>query len=186
MLPAPYLSDSFPRGLEMDWSHQQQYLLMQGEILVKTKAYTAWGGDVTASMYIPVTRTKVWQQLTDYPRWVQYFPDLTKSEVSQRGEVKRLYQAAQKAFLFFTAQVEIYLSVVEVIGQQIQFRLEKGSFQDFNANLELRDCGDGTLLTYAVQATPQIPVPSILIQQAMNFDLPSNMRKMRQVICNNQ
>ncbi|MDJ0738030.1 MAG: SRPBCC family protein [Nostocaceae cyanobacterium] len=186
MVSTSYLSDSFPRGLEMDWSYKQQHLLMQGEISVKTKAHTAWGGAVTASMYLPVVRTKVWQQLTDYPRWVQYFPDLTKSEVIQRGEVKRLYQAAQKAFLFFTAQVEIYLNVVEVLGQQIQFRLEKGSFEDFNANLELRDCGDGTLLTYTVQATPVIPVPSILIQQAMNLDLPTNMRKMRQVICNSQ
>jgi hypothetical protein len=55
---------------------------------------------------------------------VQYFPDVTKSEVLHRGEVKRLYQVAKKAFLFLTAQVEIYLNVFEVLGQHIQFRLE--------------------------------------------------------------
>lgn len=60
------------------------------------------GGAVTATMYVPLMRSQVWQQITDYPRWVQYFPDVTKSEVLQRGEAKRLYQAAQKAFLFFT------------------------------------------------------------------------------------
>jgi hypothetical protein len=81
--------------------------------------------------------------------------------------------------------VEIYLSVVEVVGQKIQFRMEKGTFEDFNANLELKDCGDGTLLAYTVQATPNIPIPSIFIQQAMNLELPANMRKMRQVICKN-
>ncbi|MDJ0799217.1 MAG: SRPBCC family protein [Calothrix sp. MO_167.B12] len=180
------ISDSIPRGLEMLRSQENHNLLIQGEILIKTRAHTAWGGAVTACMYLPMLRSQVWQQLTDYPRWVQYFPDLTKSEIRHKGDVKHLYQAAQKAFLFFTAQVEIYLNVVEVLGKQIQFQLERGNFKDFHANLELQDCGQGTLLTYTVQATPEIPVPSMLIQQAMNFDLPTNMRKMRQVICKNK
>ncbi|WP_407641871.1 SRPBCC family protein [Calothrix rhizosoleniae] len=177
------ISDSLPRGLEMLRSQEKQNLLIQGEIFIQTSSHTAWGGAVTACMYLPLLRSQVWQQLTDYPRWVQYFPDLTRSEIMHKGEVKRIYQAAQKAFLFFTAQVEIYLNVVEVIGKQIQFNLERGSFKDFNSNLELQDYGQGTILTYTVKATPEIPVPSILIQQAMNFDLPTNMRKMRQVIC---
>jgi hypothetical protein len=166
----------------MTWSQDKQKLLMQGEILVETRSHNAWGGAVTAWMYVPLVRSHVWQQLTDYPRWVQYFPDITKSEIIQRGEVKRLYQAAQKAFFFFTAQVEIYLNVAEEIGQRIQFRMEKGTFEDFTANLELKDCGNGTLLAYTVQATPNIPIPSMFIQQAMNLELPANMRKMRQVL----
>ncbi len=169
-------------GDDMTWSQDKQKLLMQGEILVETRSHNAWGGAVTAWMYVPLVRSHVWQQLTDYPRWVQYFPDITKSEITQRGEVKRLYQAAQKAFLFFTAQVEIYLNVAEEIGQRIQFKMEKGTFEDFAANLELKDCGDGTLLAYTVQATPNIPIPSMFIQQAMNLELPANMRKMRQVL----
>jgi hypothetical protein len=116
---------------------------------------------------------------------VQYFPDVTKSEVLHRGEVKRLYQVAKKAFLFLTAQVEIYLNVFEVLGQHIQFRLEKGTFSDFTADLKLQDCGNGTLLTYSVQATPSIPIPAVFIQQAMHMELPENMRKLRQVLCAN-
>jgi hypothetical protein len=60
--------------------------------------------------------------------------------------------------------------------------MEKGTFEDFHANLELKDMGNGTLLAYTVQATPNIPIPSIFIQQAMNLELPENMRKMRQVL----
>ena len=67
--------------------------------------------------------------------------------------------------------------------QQIQFQLERGSFADFAANLKLQDLQSGTLLTYSVQATPTIPVPTQFIQQAMRLDLPTNMEKMRQVIC---
>ncbi|MBW4556996.1 MAG: cyclase [Trichormus sp. ATA11-4-KO1] len=178
-----HISDSIITGADMPGNQDKQSLLMQGEILLQTRSHTAWGGSVTACMYLPLLRSQVWQQLTDYPRWVQYFPDITKSEVLSRGEVKHLYQVAQKAFLFFTAQVEIYLNVVEVLGQQIQFRMEKGTFLDFTAILELKDWGNGTLLAYNVQATPNIPIPAIFIQQAMNFELPANMRKMRQVLC---
>ena len=166
-----------------DLAWNQQKALLQGEILVETRSHSAWGGAVTAKMYLPIARSHVWQQLTDYPRWVQYFPNITKSEVLQRGEVKRLYQVAKKAFLFLTAHVEIYLNVFEILGQHIQFRLEKGTFTDFTADLKLQDCGEGTLLTYSVQATPNIPIPAVFIQQAMHMELPENMRKMRQVMC---
>jgi len=168
------------------WNQDQQRLLIEGEVLVQTKSHTNWGGAVTACMYIPLIRSHVWQQITDYPRWVQYFPDITTSQVISKGDVKRLYQSAQKAFLFFTAQVEIYLTVVEVLGQQIHFQMEKGSFTDFHAKLELKDMGNGTLLAYTVQATPNIPIPSIFIEQAMNLELPANLCKMRQVLCNHQ
>ncbi|MEM7726966.1 MAG: SRPBCC family protein [Cyanobacteria bacterium P01_A01_bin.45] len=182
-MSAPISSNSLANGTKIAFNQEQKSLLIGGEILVETHSHTAWGGAVTASMYLPVMRSQVWQQLTDYPQWVKYFPDVTKSRVIQRGEVKRLYQAAQKAFLMFTAQVEIYLNVVEEIGQRIQFRFEKGTFNDFSADIKLQDCGNGTLLTYTVQATPNLPIPSFIIQQAMNFELPANMRKMRQVLC---
>lgn len=170
------------------WSQQQQAALLQGEIILSTRSHSAWGGACTASMYLPMSRSQVWQQVTDYPRWVHYFPDIIESKVLHRSDSlaqggKRLYQMARKAFLMFAAEVEIYLKVIEVVQQQIQFRMEKGSFVDFKADLHLQDCDRGTILTYSVAATPLIPVPGPFIQQAMNFDLPANMRKMRQVIC---
>ena len=160
--------------------------LLHGDILLKTRAYSAWGGAVTAQIYIPLELKNVWHQLTDYPRWTHYFPDVTRSEVIQvikSGSLKRLHQAAGKAFLFFTAQVEIYLKVLEVQYQRIQFSLESGSFSDFSADLQLHPCGNGTILTYSVQATPMIPVPSVLIEQAIQLDLPTNLRQMRRVMC---
>lgn len=178
-----FASESYLVSSSLTFSPAEQAALLQGEVLIQTRSHSAWGGAVTAQMYIPLTRSLVWQQLTDYPRWVQYFPDVIKSEVLHRGEVKRLYQVARKAFLFLTASVEIYLNVFEEVQQQIQFRLEKGTFNDFTADLKLSDFGAGTILTYAVQATPNIPIPSVFIQQAMHFELPENMRKMRQALC---
>jgi Polyketide cyclase / dehydrase and lipid transport len=163
--------------------------LLQGEILLKPKAdYSASGGAVTAQMYLPSSRSHVWKNLTDYTRWVQYFPDIVQSEVLESDPQRphrghRLYQAARKNFLMFTAQVDIHLRVFENLQRQIRFRMERGSFNDFSAELTLDDYGSGTVLTYSVEATPLIPVPSLFIEQAMRFDLPGNMRQMRQVIC---
>jgi len=169
----------------------QQTSLLQGEILLETKAHTACGAAVIAQMYLPNVRSQVWQQLTNYPRWEQFFPDITQSRAlgptrfHETGLIseKRLYQAASKSFLFITVQVEAYLRVVETFEQRIQFYFEAGSFIDFGADLQLKDYGEGTLLTYSVQASPLLPIPSPLIQQAIHLDLPCNMRHMRQVIC---
>ena len=182
-MSASFFSDLINTGSDMSWSQDKQAALLKGEILVETRSHNAWGGCVSAKMYLPLVRSQVWQHITDYPRWVQYFPDITKSEIIHKGEAKGLYQAAQKAFMFFTAQVDIYLNVVEDFGNKIQFNLDKGTFHDFIADIDLKDYGSGTLLTYSVKATPIIPIPSMFIQQAMNFELPANMRKMRQVLC---
>jgi Polyketide cyclase / dehydrase and lipid transport len=181
---------------EPTFSQSYQDNLLKGEVLLTTRSHSAWGGAVTAQIYVPLARPHVWQQVTDYPRWVQFFPDLVHSEILSdlselpaRGRArnpKRLYQVASKAFWMLSIQVEIYLKVVETVQQswqQIQFCLEKGNFSDFTANLKLEDYRAGTLLTYTVAATPTIPVPSQLIQQAMRLDLPANMRTMRQVLC---
>jgi Polyketide cyclase / dehydrase and lipid transport len=171
-------------------SLEPDYLkLLQGEILLKTRAYNALGGAVTAQMYLPVGRSQVWANLTDYTRWVQYFPDITQSEILESNPQRphrghRLYQAARKNFLMFTAQVDIHLRVFENLQRQIRFRMERGSFNDFSAEMTLEDYEEGTVLTYSVEATPLIPVPSLFIEQAMRHDLPGNMRQMRQVICN--
>jgi carbon monoxide dehydrogenase subunit G len=168
--------------------------LLQGDVILETHQHSAWGGAVTAQIYLPLDLQQVWQQLTDYSRWTQYFPDVTHSEILHHGiatvggatlkkQVKRLYQAASKAFLMITAKVEVYLKVLETQHQRIQFFFESGSFNEFSADLQLQACGEGTILSYSVKAIPTIPVPGLFIQQAMQMDLPTNLRQMRRVMC---
>jgi hypothetical protein len=182
-----------PNSFQAVRNDRQLASLLNGEIAVTTRSHTAWGAAVTAQMYLPLERAIAWAQLTDYPRWVQYFPDLAQSEIIHHSENregnqivdirKRLHQVAKKSFLLLSIQVDAYLNVIETTYQRIQFHLESGSFADFSADLKLQDCNSGTLLTYTVQATPLIPVPSIFIQQAIQLDLPANMRNMRQILC---
>ncbi len=185
------VSTLVPPAIDRVWSNTEQSALLRGEVLLQTSSYSAWGGTVTAYMYLPTDRAHVWQQVTNYSRWVQYFPSLTQSLVlsehsTHHSSYKRLYQVAGKTFLCFTAQVEVYLRVYEHIAaqsHQIQFQFEQGSFNDFSAELQLQDFQAGTLLTYTVQATPTIPIPTQIIQEGIRLDLPMNMRSMRQVIC---
>jgi len=166
----------------------RQMALLQGEVLLNTFPHTAWGGAVLAEIYLPLRRSQVWRHITHYSRWVEYFPNIVHSEILEvesrsRAYCKRLYQRGHKGFLMLVAQVEVYLQVREIPERQVSFRLEQGSFTDFSSDIRLQDYGYGTLLTYRVQATPTIPVPGLLIQQAMRLDLPGNMRHLRQVLC---
>ena len=84
--------------------------LLKGEILLETRSHSMCGGAVTAQMYLPMTRSQAWAQLTNYSRWIHYFPDIVQSEVLEQSirnskSCRRLYQVARKAFLMFTAQV---------------------------------------------------------------------------------
>ncbi|WP_143467775.1 SRPBCC family protein [Leptolyngbya ohadii] len=168
-------------------SRQNHEKLLNGEVLLQTRSHSLWGGAVTANLYLPIDRSRAWQQVTNYPQWVHYFPDMTQSQVLNDGSTrKRLYQVARKTFFLLSVGVEIYLNVLEIVQpnrQKIEFQLERGSFSDFSATLELHDFHAGTLLTYSVQATPTIPVPTQLIQEAIKFDFPNNLRQMRRVIC---
>ncbi|MEM9505615.1 MAG: SRPBCC family protein [Cyanobacteria bacterium P01_E01_bin.43] len=172
------------RGTSRSHSNQEVAALHRGRIFVETSPHGMTGGAVTAKMYVKAARADIWAQLTHYPRWTEFFPNITRSEVlTSHQNSHRLYQVGRKAFLAIAAEVEIYLKVYEDAFHSIQFRLEKGTFRDFGADLTLQDWQNGTLLTYTVQATPLIPVPSFLVEQGMRQDLPSNMEHMRRALC---
>lgn len=169
------------------FSAGDQISLLRGDVLLKTQT-SRNGGAVTAYMYVPLARPQIWPQVTNYSCWTQYFPNIIHSEVLETVKTatqryRRLYQVGRKGFMLLTAQVEIYLKVVETTCEAIQFRLEQGTFSHFAADLHLHDFRQGTLLSYSVQAAPTIPVPSFLIEQAMKTDLPGNMKQMRRVLC---
>ncbi|MGF1567426.1 MAG: SRPBCC family protein [Nodosilinea sp.] len=175
-------------GCLAQFSPGDQIALLRGDIIVKGHTRGGGAAAVTAHMYVPLHRAQVWPQVTNYRRWTQFFPNITHSEVLETVKTashryRRLYQVGCKGFMALTAKVEIYLKVVETACDRIQFCLERGTFSHFAADLHLQDLQTGTLVTYAVQATPTIPVPTFLIEQAMKADLPGNMRQMRRVLC---
>ncbi|WOD39106.1 SRPBCC family protein [Nodosilinea sp. E11] len=169
------------------FSAGDQVALLRGDVLLQALPGQS-EGSVTAHMYVPLGRPQIWPQVTNYSCWTQFFPNIVHSEVLETVKTasqryRRLYQVGRKGFMMISAQVEIYLKVVETACEAIQFRLERGTFSHFAADLHLQDFNQGTLLSYSVQAAPTIPVPAFLIEQAMKTDLPGNMRQMRRVLC---
>ncbi len=165
-------------------SHDEK--LRRGEVLVSTRPHTPHGGAVTATAYLPMSREELWEQLTNYSRWTDFFPDICHSEVIDEvsPSCRRLTQKATKNFLVLNVEVEIQLRAHEVKGKAIVFELESdsSSFNDFSAELQLKDFHHGTQLSYSVQATSKIPIPALFVQQAMKLDLPLNMRHLRSVL----
>lgn len=163
--------------------------LLRGEILITPHPMGLWGTGVTAQMHLALSPARAWSQLTQYSRWVEYFPDVTQSRVLHEcaeSFTKTLFQAARKTFLMMSVQVEVYLNVVERVQgdrRQIRFQKEQGSFKHFLADLTIEPLGFGTLLTYRVEAAPALPIPAPLIQEAVRLDLPRNMQQMRRVLC---
>lgn len=166
--------------------HSRDEKLRRGEVLVSTRPHTAHGGAVTATAYLPISREELWEQLTNYSRWADFFPDICHSEVIAQVSPGccRLTQKASKNFLVLNVEVEIELLAHEVKEKAIVFELAHGSssFHDFSAELQLNDFHHGTQLSYSVQATSKIPIPAIFVQQAMKLDLPLNMRHLRSVL----
>jgi hypothetical protein len=170
------------------FSAYEQILLRRGDVLIVPQSRPQSPAAVMAHIYVPLDRSHIWPQVISYRRWTQFFPNITHSEVLESVKTttyryRRLYQVGRKGFMMISAQVEIYLQVFETACEHIQFRLERGTFSYFDADLHLQDMGEGTLLTYRVQAAPTIPVPAFLIEQGMRIDLPGNMKQMRQVLC---
>ncbi len=183
------VSTVFPgsRSVLCDRTEAHHSALLRGEILVTAQSNTQGQSVAIAQMYLPYPRNFCWREVTDYPRWVEYFPDLSRSELlsspsATTGKAKRLYQVGVKNFILFNVQVEIYLQVFEIPQQTIQFRLEKGDFSHFTADLDLQDYHQGTLITYSLQATPNIPIPQMFIQQALQLEMPTNLKQMRYVL----
>ncbi|MEY2976576.1 MAG: cyclase [Prochlorotrichaceae cyanobacterium] len=176
------MHDSFP---QTNLNVLQQARLQQGEVLVQSRLYSLWGGMVAAQIYLSQARSLVWESLTDYDRWANIFPHVTKSVLLERQSPfrKRLYQAAAKKFALITIAVETELMVREYPQRRIWFHLEKPNncFREFEAEVWLQEAPDsaGTFLNYTVQAAASLPIPAPFIQEAMRQDLPDNLLHLR-------
>lgn len=159
--------------------------LRTGRVLVTAKPHGLTGGEVSAQLYVPMAGPALWDALTDYPRWSEYFPNIACSHQlpPTASGLPRVYQVGQKSLMGIPTAGELYLKVHESPPEQIQFRLEQGIFSAFEATLRLQPWRVGILLTYTIQVTLAVPLPWFILRQGIQEDLPKNLKQMRQVIC---
>jgi carbon monoxide dehydrogenase subunit G len=161
--------------------------LANGDVLVEASVRSAREAEVEITLHLPLPRAYVWQHLSDYTRWSEFFPNLLCSRVVEshpeawRG--KLLHQVAGLPFLDLGPKVDIYLRAFEIEHKSIRFKLIRGSFTNFAAELRLDDREQGTLLTYRVEAQLAFPVPPFLIRQGIQGAFLSNLKHMRRMLC---
>jgi hypothetical protein len=159
--------------------------LRNSQVLITAIPNGLIGGQVSAQLYIPMAGPTLWEHLTDYPRWSAYFPNIACSRLLSPTAAghPRLYQVGQKSLMGIPTSGELYLRVDESPVEQIHFQLEQGIFATFEATMQLQPWRIGTLLTYALEATLQVPLPWFVLSQGIRQDLPKNLEHMREVIC---
>ncbi len=167
-------------GLRGDWGQR----LAAGEVWVHTQPYGPTGGQAQAQLVYALSPERLWPHILDYPRWVEYFPDLVRCEAiapAPSGQ-PRLYQVGRKSLLGLDLAVEVQLRVQIFKGHRVFFTQEQGSLRDFHASFVLEPWAQGALVTFTLAAIPQIPVPSLVVEHSLKRELPLNLIHMRQVI----
>lgn len=165
-------------------SPRDRAALAAGELLLTTRSHGLTGGQASITLAFAPRPVDVWAQLTDYPRWVDYLPDLTQSEIlpaAAKGQT-RLRQVGRKSILGFTAEAALDLQVQALAPYRLRFDLERGGLAEFTATFTLTPWRQGTLVNFTGQATPLFPIPGWVVEQVMRHGLPMNLRHMRQVI----
>ncbi|WP_008309176.1 SRPBCC family protein [Leptolyngbya sp. PCC 6406] len=185
------VSQALSQSAIASWQGNNQYpstrdrdALSRGKILVTAQPHGFTGGHVSATLSLRIFPDALWPHLTDYPRWVDYFPEMTHSEAiapTDQGQ-PRIYQVGRKSILGLGAEVEVYLRVQTHPPHRLQFVMERGTLADFTASFALAPWRLGTLLTFTVQATPLIPLPGFFVEQSMRRELPTSLAQMRRVI----
>ncbi|MGD1905441.1 MAG: SRPBCC family protein [Leptolyngbyaceae cyanobacterium] len=181
--PRPSSTKAPTRGRSL--SPDDATALRTGQVLVAAHSEGLTGGQVSAQLYMPMAAPDLWEHLSDYPRWSEYFPNIACSRelVPTASGVPRVYQVGQKSLMGIPTAGDLYLQVHESPHEQIQFRLERGIFSSFEATLRFQPWRVGVLLTYTIQVTLAVPLPWFILRQGIQDDLPHNLRHMRDVIC---
>lgn len=170
-------------GLQPTLSPRDRAALAAGELLLTTRSHGLTGGQASITLAFAPRPAEVWAQLTDYPRWVDYLPDLTQSEIlPATNDRTRLRQVGRKSILGFTAEAALDLQVEALAPYRLRFDLERGGLAEFTATFTLTPWRQGTLVTFTGRATPLFPIPGWVVEQVMRHGLPMNLRHMRRVI----
>jgi hypothetical protein len=159
-------------------------VLQARDLVLKTRPHGFLGGHLSATLAFTPPPAVVWHHLIDYPRWVEYLPDMCHSEIlapTPEGHT-RVRQIGQKTIFGFNAQAELELRMETEAPYQLRCHMEKGCIGDFRATFMLRPWRQGCLLTFTGQAVPLFPVPGFMVEHVLRQGIPDNLRHMRRRI----
>jgi len=134
---------------------------------------------------------QLWAVLTDYDRLSERVPNLVESAVLNPGDVAagrkpRVYQKGAQKIWGFEFGADVTLEMTERVAaadiHALEFRcVDSFFFSQFDGAWTLEDGGadDRTLVRYAVDVTPQGPVPVAALEWRIQEDVPVNVLAVR-------
>ena len=108
-----------------------------------------------ATLFVPATRDRVWEVITDFERMAEFLPDVSASRVlSRNGESLRVFQKERVRFGPFSFPIESVREVRLVPRQRAESKQLSGTLKEYDAVTELAPAPGGTRIIHRSRAVP--------------------------------
>lgn len=118
---------------------------------------TGENGQYTGQVTINAPATTVWEVLTDYENFDNFFPNVANSQlIESQGDRKIFEQVYQIQIATIRKQFRVQLEATETYMQEIQFRQVEGDLNTLQGTWQMQTSPDTSqvLVTHQVQVVP--------------------------------
>lgn len=126
---------------------------------------------VSAQLTVAAERAVVWQVITDYLRYPEFFPNVRSTRVLERqGNRLVLEQSGESQFLFARVPLDTVMEIEETPPFRLRCNSIAGSLR-IVADIELKTESDRTRLLYTSTITLDGWAPSVIVKRDIRRQL---------------
>lgn len=139
-------------------------------------------GEVDATMFVPAPAAAVYSALTECARAPEVFPSLKSCRVIESDPTKTWDVREHKvaSWASFLPDMSTVFRSEYVPNRSISFRLLSGDLQHLDGAWQLEPVKGGTRVTYRARVGFHALVPSFLVRQSLQSDVPKFMAAIRE------
>ncbi len=118
---------------------------------------------VDLTMHAPVPPARAWAVLTDFEHMASFVPNLTSSQITERGENKlKITQTGVARYGVFSSKYESVREIYLSPPNEIRAHGVGGNVSHLESVMRLEADGTGTKLTYHAEAAPDFWFPPVI------------------------
>lgn len=118
---------------------------------------------VDVNFYTPVPPAQAWAVLTDFEHMGSFVPNLTSSQVLERGDARlKVAQKGVARYGFFSANFESVREISLSPQREIRAHNIGGNVKSLDSVMQLQAEGSGTRLHYHAEVTPGFWFPPLI------------------------
>lgn len=155
------------------FSAEEKAKLDRGEILVKSTTPTGDGIAGKAAAVVRAHPDKVWGVVNDCDHYKDFMPRTVASKSLEKGAHCRVEIEMPFPFSNLWSETKIRHVYLDGGGRRREWNLVRGTYEKVEGSWTVLPWGDrDTLLLYAIEADPDVPVPNAILQSAQASTLP--------------